>query len=98
MTKDCENFFRNFLLHGSAENLPSYKECALNILMQSMQENKVITIGGNKYYLRPETYEKIRILKKENSKIEAIKLLREITGYGLKDSKDAVDCNINFPI
>jgi hypothetical protein len=33
----------------------------------------------------------VRALLKQNKKIEAIKLVRERTGYGLKESKDFVD-------
>jgi len=33
----------------------------------------------------------VRALPKQNKKIEAIKLVRERTGYGLKESKDFVD-------
>lgn len=38
-----------------------------------------------------DPYSEVRLLKQQDKKIDAIKLLREQTGLGLKEAKDVVD-------
>ena len=47
--------------------------------------------AGGSIRLAPEVVEQAKALLAERHKIEAIKLVRERTGWGLKESKDFVD-------
>lgn len=40
---------------------------------------------------RVKTFDDVKSLLRQGRKIEAIKLMREMTGSGLKDAKDVVD-------
>lgn len=65
----------------------------LNIRLQTMKEVRetiVVSTTAPKGFT-PELLDEMLNMIREGKKINAIKLHREVTGYGLKDSKDEVE-------
>ena len=50
-----------------------------------------VEIPGQELEIDPKVLDEIRTLAESGQKIEAIKLMREATGLGLKEAKDLVD-------
>ena len=66
-------------------------------LMEKVREPKIITktvheTGGRRYgYDNEDLAVMIAKINTHSDKIQAIKLFREVTGLGLKESKEAID-------
>ena len=92
--KSITEFVRKIVNCKTIEEARSF---ALDFLIESnVTEGKRIYAGSTSYLLSFSEYGIIQALILSNEKIKAIKELRAITYWGLKDAKDAVEDPENF--
>jgi ATP-dependent Clp protease ATP-binding subunit ClpC len=72
-----------------SEYWPSFEEIALTHLL--LCERDLLDRDAQLSPLLNDEFREVKVLARAGNKIQAIKLYRQITGLGLKESKDAVD-------
>jgi len=96
MIQSTKKFLADILtdkLSGTAlkeEALKFYESVCIQLYSGDNKTNIYIPAVGDKL-IDKSVYEEIVKLVKTDYKIQAIKLLRTVTGVGLKEAKDAVD-------
>ena len=82
--------------------VPHLPEKAIDIVVDFVDEEsivkktKTIVVGGLHLDIPEGVFYEIRALLLKGLKIQAIKMLKAKTGYGLKDAKEAIDDKQNF--
>ena len=100
-----ENFIRDLVLnYDSYSHISQIREKGLNLLLENAREEAVkqatkiptsqrLRLGG--FLLSESAWQQIQAELNLDHKIQAIKVLRQETGLGLKESKDLIDALFN---
>ena len=100
------NKFRTFIKDLVLTDIGSHelRQRGLDLLLEEAKTTRLaitppvrITFNGQTYEVPPDAAAEICYMLHQQKKIQAIKILRSVTGLGLKEAKDAVDPSIGMP-
>ena len=94
---EINQFLRKIVLAN--ETSYDLRSEALSLLIKTETQDFVSSKMGKvvqRFNITPYQYKQIQDLISGKQKIDAIKLLREFSGIGLKEAKDAVEAPENF--
>ena len=80
---------KNWIEGFTPNNLSQYKRTVIVEDIPETEDNNPWRIGGVK--VSANTFQEIKTLCRQNKKLDAIKVLREPTGFGLKEAKECIE-------